>query len=235
MTQLSRAVMERRAPNVVEADDAKTALYRKLEFFPTPPWAARAGAELVRQIDPQARDVWEPAAGEGHMAEPLRQYFAKVRPSDIHDYGRGYSVTDFLLDDGPPVTDWLITNPPFRLGAEFIIHGLARARRGVAILARTAFLEGAERYHAIYCPPYPMTQFSPFCERVGMSLGGWDAETSTATSYAWFFFAKTAAAAKRAEVVHIPPGTKFRLTRADDVAKFGAKKPVAPAPLLDGV
>jgi hypothetical protein len=37
------AVMAARAPDQVEADDARTALYRKLEYFPTPPWAARPG------------------------------------------------------------------------------------------------------------------------------------------------------------------------------------------------
>ena len=40
----------------------------ELDYFPTPPWAARAGGELIKQIDPAAGSCWEPACGEGHMA-----------------------------------------------------------------------------------------------------------------------------------------------------------------------
>ena len=84
----SRAVMEARAPASVERDDAVTALYRALDYFPTPPWAARAGAELVQRLDPLAKTVWEPACGEGHMAGPLAEYFS-VCASDIHPHGFG--------------------------------------------------------------------------------------------------------------------------------------------------
>jgi hypothetical protein len=51
-----------------------------LDYFPTPPWATRA---LIEKVLPQVacRDTgrqiaWEPACGEGHMAEVLAEYFA---------------------------------------------------------------------------------------------------------------------------------------------------------------
>jgi hypothetical protein len=38
----SSAVMASRARGLVAADSAQAALWRALEFFPTPPWAGRA-------------------------------------------------------------------------------------------------------------------------------------------------------------------------------------------------
>jgi hypothetical protein len=39
--------------------------------------------------------AWEPAAGEGHMAEVLMEYFQQVRASDVFDYGCGWQPTNF--------------------------------------------------------------------------------------------------------------------------------------------
>lgn len=74
------AVMAQRAPRQVASDDARRRLWRQLDFYPTPPWAARAGAELISEIDPEAKTVWEPACGQGHMAEPLGEYFDVTEP-----------------------------------------------------------------------------------------------------------------------------------------------------------
>ena len=142
----SRAVMEARAPASVERDDAVTALYRALDYFPTPPWAARAGAELVQRLDPLAKTVWEPACGEGHMAGPLAEYFS-VFASDIHPHGFGL-VEDFLqpsLERRAWSADWVITNPPFKDLSGFVSRGLEVARSGVAMLLRTAAVESGGR------------------------------------------------------------------------------------------
>ncbi len=80
------SVMADHAPAEVEADDPRTALFRKLNYFPTPPWATRAGAEALRALDPTAVVLREPACGEGHMAGPLAETFT-VYPSDVHRYG----------------------------------------------------------------------------------------------------------------------------------------------------
>jgi hypothetical protein len=69
-----------------------------LDYSPTPPWATRA---LIERVFPilGVRDfasVWEPACGEGHMAEVLREFFAEVTATDVFDYGYGDVVYDFL-------------------------------------------------------------------------------------------------------------------------------------------
>lgn len=228
----SRAVAEDRAPEVVVADDPIKALHRALDFYGTPPWAGRAGAEIILRLDPQARSAEEPACGEGTMCEPMREFFpGLIWESDIHDFGKGYPVADFLRPQGwdCDAVDWVMTNPPFGLAAEFLARGLLRARRGVALLCRLSFLATGERYLPLYRSEHPMTLCAPFMERVPMVLGPWDPSASTASEYAWFFFQKGAAPRP---VDPVPPGTRDRLTHSDDVRRFC--RPAA-APLFDNL
>jgi hypothetical protein len=229
----SSAVMAQRAPDVVEKDDALTALYRKLDFFPTPPWAARAVAETVRLLTPNARTAGDPACGMGHFGEPLRDYFDFVGMSDIHDYGRCYEARDFLDGDslfatprGDMQPDWVITNPPFHLALEFLQAALKVAYMGIAFVCRTNFLHSDTRYAQLYLSQAPLTLLAPFIERPNMVLGRWDPDASTATDYSAFFFVN---GLDPLPIRPIPPGTKQRLTKADDARRFAA----SPAPLFE--
>ena len=156
-----------------------------LDFFPTPPWATRALCEYLSQIDPNlsTKRVWEPACGEGHMLRPLAEYFELVYGSDVAPYGHG-AVRDFLFPADEPAFDWIITNPPFRLGDQFAHTMIDRAREGAAILVRTSFLEGIGRYLMLFSKrkPHAILQFT---ERVPMQKGILNPEGSTATSYCW--------------------------------------------------
>lgn len=210
---------------------AEDDLYGRLDFYPTPPWAARALLVVLAQLPRQDFSLlaaWEPAAGAGHIVHALRPHFGVVFASDVHDYGRGFKVGSFI-GDGPDIArcpfdpDWIITNPPFTLATDFIRRGLHEAREGVAMLLRTAFIEGGERYRTIFGPT-PPTVFAPFAERVPMVKGRWDPAASTATSYAWFVWLK-----HRGDLVAprapfwIPPGQRQRLTKPDDAAGFASE------------
>lgn len=224
----SRAVAEAHAPTIVEADDETRAKWRALDFFASPPWACRAGAELVRRIDPMAEDAWEPACGDGIMAECMRETFSGVHATDIHPQGYGLTL-DFLA----PTTcsygvNWVMTNPPFGKAVEFLEKGLEVATRGVALLCRLAFLESVDRYAPLYTGRHPLAVLAPFSERVPMQLGPWNPKCSTATAYAWFIFLKE----RRSQdpvIWPIGPGTRARLSRPDDVRRFCAP---SDAPLL---
>ena len=116
------------------------------------------------------------------MAKVLDEYFKEVQASDAYDYG--YSIErDFITHPfATNSVDWVITNPPFRLGEEFVLKALSIARHGVAILARTVFLESVGRYNRIFCEQ-PPTKFAQFTERVPMVKGRLDIKASTATGY----------------------------------------------------
>ena len=176
----SHAVMAQR----VESRDS-------LDDFPTPPWATRALLEHVIEKEGSVANMTalEPACGRGHMAQALREFFAKVEASDIHDYGHG-KVSDFLNGVYPTdAYDWVITNPPFRHAEEFIQRALPIARRGVAVLVRTVFIESVGRYNRIF-RTNPPTKFVQFTERVPMVKGRVDRKASTATGYAWVVWEK---------------------------------------------
>ncbi|WP_375599856.1 SAM-dependent methyltransferase [Devosia sp. Naph2] len=192
MQNTSHAVMSQRAESADSPDD-----------FPTPPWATRALVEYI--VGPRAvsgLSCLEPACGRGYMSRPLGEYFASVTSCDAYAYGYG-ELRDFLDYPFEALShDWVITNPPFRLAEEFVERSLLVARKGVAILARTVFLESIGRYEGIF-KERPPTKFAQFTERVPMVKGRVDAKASTATGYAWFVWEKDAADSSR--LMWVPP------------------------------
>jgi len=223
----TKASREDRAPSIVETDTAETALFRTLDFFPSPPWSGRAAAEAILELCPDAKSVWEPACGEGHFAAPMREYLPRVHATDVYDHGFGGQI-DFLSDEalGLPPCDFVATNPPFRLAQRFVERGLEVARVGVVVLCRMAFWESEER-QSLFDGPHPLTQFRPFSERLNMCLGAWDPKASIPSACGLFIWIKDA---KPLPPKLIPYGTKDRLSKADDIRRFAKR---APAPLLD--
>ena len=196
MQNTSHAVMAQRAE-----------LKNSLDDFPTPPWATRALVEHVIVSKPllSALTCLEPACGRGHMAVALADYFKEVTAYDVFDYGFGRTA-DFLKTKHPDQSfDWVITNPPFRLGEEFISRAMNIARRGVAMLTRTVFIESVGRYERLF-RSNPPSRFAQFTERVPMVKGRVDKKASTATGYAWLVWEKDQLG--RSEMVWIPPCRK---------------------------
>ncbi|GAM06310.1 hypothetical protein [Novosphingobium sp. MBES04] len=194
----SSAVMQQR----VEPHDS-------LDDFPTPPWATRAICDKLDGLgfNLAMSDVREPCANRGHMVKPLRELFGHVMASDVFDYGAAFPVRDYLFGpaDHLSMTDWTFMNPPFRLAEQFIARALERSRVGVAVLARSSFLEGEGRQR-LFASPAPSYVFQ-HAERVVMLRGrlvragapdpanidpatGKPRKASTATSYAWIVWIK---------------------------------------------
>jgi hypothetical protein len=207
-----------------------------LEFFPTPPWATRALCKYVLELEPGVElilsgaelSVWEPAAGEGHMAEPLREYFAKVYASDVFDYGRGYDVGAFVVQNAglvddlarcPFDPDWIISNPPFKLVDLFVLEALKRARVGVAMFLPATVLGGCIERYEQFLAELPPTIVAHFVERVPLQKGFWNPNGSTATNYVWLVWVKRRGG--RTDTIWIPPGQRIALTKPDDVRRFG--------------
>ncbi|WP_176440966.1 hypothetical protein [Oceanicola sp. 22II-s10i] len=226
MTQnRSSAVMQQRHTAMDALDD-----------FPTPPWATRALCEaLIGQGHPlHLQHAWEPACNRLFMARPLREYFDQVLATDVHDYGDPAQdgVADFLIDwaQDVPDVDWVITNPPFRLAADFIDEALRHARVGVAVFVRSAFAEGLDRYDTLF-RDRPEAMVMPFVERVVLWEGvlldpdvriwregkdgkpGKMEKPTSATAYAWHVWLRGRNAPP--ELHRVPP-CRQELTRPGD-------------------
>lgn len=188
-----------------------------LDDFPTPPWATRALCEwLVAQgCALGEQSCREPAANRGHMVRPLLESFGAVLASDVHDYGAGFAVRDYLFGPSSDLsrTDWTISNPPFRLAEQFIERALELSDVGCAVVLRSAFLESVGRYERLF-KDRPPTDVLQFVERVPMVKGKLDAAAASATAYAWLIWRKGEPATR----LHWIPPCRKRLERADDYA-----------------
>ena len=101
---------------------------RKDDLYETPEWVTEA---LLPHLPDSSLDIWEPACGSGKMARALSEGTPHiVKATDIK------SGTDFLCQDIR--TQWIITNPPYKMAVEFIEHALLLADH-VAMLLRTDF------------------------------------------------------------------------------------------------
>ena len=105
------------------------------DFYPTPPEVTIALMDFLRL--PKFAHVWEPASGEGDMAQALVSLGYCVEISDIM-MGDQF---DFLKMEMPEYTHWIITNPPFSQSEQFI-------RRAAEFGIPFAFLLKAQYWHA---------------------------------------------------------------------------------------
>jgi hypothetical protein len=169
------------------------------DFFPTPAWATIA---LVDN-EPFIGEIWEPACGDGAMAQILATRGNPVVATDLYDRGFGEPGIDFLTSDR--ITDNIVTNPPYNAAEDFVRVGVKRARRKFALLLRLAFLEGANRANTIFtrCPPSRVWVFS---ERITFYPAGAVQKGTGTTAYAWFVWDKVAP--KGTELKWFKPGYK---------------------------
>jgi hypothetical protein len=219
MESIAYAVMSRRT----EPKDS-------LDNFPTPPWAVRALLEHVIRYDiHKGMSCLEPACGNGHMSTVLKEGFDKVISSDIRDYGN-HKVRDFLSGANIPITDWIITNPPFCLAQEFALRAIKISRIGVALFTRTAFIESVGRYDNLLNVLLPTT-IAQFVERVHIVKGRLDRYASTATGYCWIVWRKSTVRTGT-QLMWIPP-CRHRLEFDTDYPIYNAIMGVKGSDMLE--
>ena len=115
---------------------------RPMDFYPTPPEVTNAFLNFMEDnIGPdfwRGKRVWEPAAGNGAMAEKLRERGAIVIETDI------LTGTDFLKAKTPEA-DFICTNPPFSQAEKFIRRALETGLP-FALLLKSQFWHSKKRF-----------------------------------------------------------------------------------------
>ena len=112
---------------------------QKDDFYPTPPEATYS----LLEKEEFNGEIWECACGNGAISKILKEKNYNVYSSDLIDRGYGETNIDFLKSYRK--TDNIITNPPFKLGTEFVYQACHLANKKVAMLCRINFLEGVAR------------------------------------------------------------------------------------------
>lgn len=112
------------------------------DYYATEPKAL----ELLLDIEPFSKNVWECACGEGHLSEVLVKHGYNVKSTDLIDRGYGQGGVDFLqqteIYDGD-----IITNPPYKYALDFVKKSIELIPNGhkAAFFLKVQFLEGKAR------------------------------------------------------------------------------------------
>ena len=117
------------------------------DFYATAPIAV----EKLVEADPEHLNsslvkIWEPAAGNGGVAIPLRERGFAVICSDIveRDFPLHFIGDFFALTRAPAGTTTIITNPAYRQAQQFAEHAINLVP-DVFLLLRLAFYESVRR------------------------------------------------------------------------------------------
>lgn len=104
--------------------------------------------------------ILEPACGEGHLSERLKELGHEVMSYDIVDRGYGEVQNFFEMLTAPTDKEFaIVTNPPYKWSLQFVLHSLELLHDGmlVCMFLKTTFLEGKRRYNELFrFTPPPM-------------------------------------------------------------------------------
>ncbi len=156
------------------------------DLYETPDVAVRALLKAERL--PQ--HVWEPACGPGAIVRVLREEGHEVHATDLVDYGCPDSAggVDFLMARTAPMgVGAIVTNPPFKLAGDFVLHALELCPVAIFLL-RLAFLESQRRTTILDCGR--LARVHVFKKRLPMMhRAGWTGPVNSSNvPFAWFVF-----------------------------------------------
>lgn len=150
------------------------------DFYPTPPQVTR---DILKRESFTGR-IWEPACGDGSMANVLLDTGLPVIATDLvyRGYGERTSI-NFLLENR--TVENIVTNPPFSLITEFAYHAMKCTTNKVVFLAKLAFLETVER-KALF-EQTPLARVWVYSKRIRMDKGFVSSKSGGGMiAFAWF-------------------------------------------------
>ena len=155
------------------------------DYYATDPKAI----DMLMSKETFNKNIWESAAGGGHLSKRLKEYGYNVKQSDIIQRVEGVEIIDFLKTNETFDGD-IITNPPYKYCTEFILKALELIKEGnkIAMFLKLQTLEGQERYKKIFSK-YPPRKIYVFIKRIQCAKNGLF-KGSSAVCYAWFIWEK---------------------------------------------
>jgi len=157
---------------------------RENDFYPTPREATIA---LLPLIADWPKTIWEPACGDGAMARVLRASGRDVVATDLIHRGFG-QILDFLgptaLQIARPQRKVIITNPPFKLAAQFIERADELGAAHLALLLKASFWNAASRLKT-------WDRWAPYARRDLTWRLDFDGRGAPTMDCAWFLWDRT--------------------------------------------
>lgn len=130
---------------------------------------------------------WETACGGGRLSNELKKLgYDVIKETDLFDRGYGDSGVDFF-ECNDVFQGNTITNPPYSVINDWILHSLEITSNKVYIFCRIQTIETISRYNKIF-KDNPPEYICPFVKRVNcyrnddLSLG------RSAVCYSWFIW-----------------------------------------------
>ena len=167
------------------------------DFYATDPNALRLFINRFGKDNNEiAQNVWEPACGQGHLAEVLEEYGHKVLATDLVNRGYGEGGIDFLADflpDGKNTFNGdILTNPPFKVAEKFVEKAMDRLEQKgnrLFLFLKIQFLEGQKRKELFekYPPKYVYVYSA---RQLCCKDGEFEKYTATTQCYAWYIWEK---------------------------------------------
>ena len=157
---------------------------RGRDLYETPPEAVRA---LLRAIE-LPHVIWEPACGNGNIANVLLDYGHEVYASDLYHYpleGMACGINFLHCKRAPEGTQAIVTNPPFSQAEAFVRRARQLAPMTVMLL-RLQFLEAVGRTDILESGD--LREVLVFRDRLPfMHRHNWQGKkASSAMAFAWF-------------------------------------------------
>jgi hypothetical protein len=138
------------------------------DWYIEPAWAV----EKLFQAVPFEGAIHDPCAGSGRIPSVAKSFGYTVTAADLHDRGYpGTIVKDYFKDRIR--YDNIVSNPPYKLGEEFIHHALEFTRHKIAVIMRLPFLASQGRYNRLY-KTHPPSEVLVLSKRPSMPPGGTD-------------------------------------------------------------
>lgn len=153
---------------------------RELEdFYPTPSYAVE---ELLKR-EVFSGSIWECACGDGAISKVFKKKGFEVCSTDLVDRGYGGTL-NFLHSNF--IADNIITNPPYKLSLDFVLHAKKLSNRKIAMFLKTVWLESESRYDMFQDEKFPLKTVYQFSKRVTLYKGGIKMKNSGMIAYAWY-------------------------------------------------
>lgn len=165
----------------------------EVDYYATPDIAT----QWLCDLEVFDKHILEPACGEGAISQVLESYGYDVESMDLIDRGYGKGGVDFLAYNQVIDKD-VITNPPYKIAAEFVEHAMDLMTDGhkAAFFLKLTFLEGEKR-RALFKKHPPKKVYVSVsridCAKNGqfkLDRDGNQKHSGGAVCYAWFVFEK---------------------------------------------